>query len=113
MRVSSRVPLILTASIAMASAAHATECLSSASAVWAAHPRSHATWRLQLPGHIGEKCWFAASKSKVTGADDSRDADREISPVGVRGAPLPRSRLQDTVADTKRAPVAGVDASKD
>jgi hypothetical protein len=34
MRVSLYVPLILTALISMAAAAHTTECLSSASAVW-------------------------------------------------------------------------------
>jgi hypothetical protein len=41
---------------AMTSTAHA-ECLSSAGAVWNAHPGSHATWR--LAGHQGTKCWFA------------------------------------------------------
>jgi hypothetical protein len=53
MRVSPQIPfiliLIITAFIAIASSTHAMECLSSASAVWAAHPGSHATWRLQLP----------------------------------------------------------------
>jgi hypothetical protein len=44
--------------IAMTSTAHA-ECLSSAGAVWNAHPGSHATWRLRLAGHEGTKCWFA------------------------------------------------------
>ena len=117
MRVSPRVPFILTAFIAAMLAtqlmpAH-SECLSSAEAVWKAHPGSHATWRLHLPGHEGEKCWFGTSKSKVTGADDSRGADREIRPVGATGAPLPRPRSQDALADTNRAPMTGADDSKD
>jgi len=49
-------------SLGICSAGHA-ECLSSAKAVWAAHPGSHATWRLRLPGHEGTKCWFAKSST--------------------------------------------------
>ena len=108
MRVSLRVLLILTAFIAMASAAHATECLSSASAVWAAHPRSHATWRLRLPGHEGEKCWFTSpSESKVKHADVSRGAAHEITTVSAKFVPVPRPRSQDTLADTERTPLPG------
>jgi len=110
MRVSPRIPFIfiLTAFIAIASAAHATECLSSASAVWAAHPGSHATWRLQLPGHIGEKCWFASSsKNKVRNAGASRDAGHEIRTVNATAVPLPRPRSQDTLAARERAPLPG------
>jgi hypothetical protein len=59
-------PLILTAFIAMTLSAHA-ECLSSAGAVWNAHPGSHATWRLRLAGHQGTKCWFARG-SKIAEA---------------------------------------------
>src|SRR5215467_10312204 len=110
MRVSLRVLLILTAFIAMASAAHATECLSSASAVWAAHPGSHATWRLRLPGHEGEKCWFTSpSESKVKHADVSRDAAHETTTVSAKFVPVPRPRLQDTLAETDRAPLRGAD----
>jgi hypothetical protein len=50
--------------IAMTSTARA-ECLSSAGAVWNAHPGSHATWRLQLAGHQGTKCWFARNPKIV------------------------------------------------
>jgi hypothetical protein len=63
-----RIPLVLAVFIATAPTAHA-ECLSSAEAVWAAHPGSHAMWRLRLPGHIGEKCWYAASKSPAMQTD--------------------------------------------
>lgn len=112
MRVFPRVPLILIAGalIAMASAAHATECLSSAKAVWAAHPGSHATWRLQLPGHIGEKCWFASSgESKVKHVEAARDAAHEARPVRAIAVPLPRPRSQDTLAADERAPLPASD----
>src|SRR5258706_5007349 len=80
-----RVPLIFAAFIGMASTAHAVECLSSASAVWNAHPGSHATWRLRLPGHEGTKCWFANSSTNLSaprvrqdGVVDSRRAERRL-----------------------------------
>jgi hypothetical protein len=103
MRVSPRVPFILTACIAMASAAQATECLSSASAVWAAHPGSHATWSLRLPGHEGTKCWFASSREgEETRVGVSKDAAHESS---AKFVPAPRPRSQDTPADDERAPL--------
>jgi len=97
-----RVPLVLTVFIAMASTAHA-ECLSSAEAVWAAHPGSHAMWRLRLPGHIGEKCWYAASKAMQT--DARKDGGDEIAAVDAIAVPRPRPRLQDTLAETADAPL--------
>jgi hypothetical protein len=97
-----RVPLVLTVFIAMASTAHA-ECLSSAEAVWAAHPGSHAMWRLRLPGHIGEKCWYAASKAMQT--DARKDGGDEIAAVDAIAVPRPRPRLQDTMAETADAPL--------
>ena len=99
-----RVPLVLAVFIATASTAHA-ECLSSAEAVWAAHPGSHAMWRLRLPGHIGEKCWYAGSKSKAMQTDAPRDIGDEIAPVSAITIPRPRPRLQDTLAETERAPL--------
>ena len=42
-----------------------SECLSSASAVLAAHPGSHAMWRLRMPGHVGEKCWYAENLTNL------------------------------------------------
>jgi hypothetical protein len=110
MRVSPRIPfiLILTAFIASASAVHATECLSSASVVWAAHPGSHAIWRLRLPGHIGEKCWFASSsKNQVKHANASRNAGHEIRPVNATAVPLPRPRSQDALAAIEPVPSPG------
>ena len=99
-----RVPLVLTVFIATASTAHA-ECLSSAEAVWAAHPGPHAMWRLRLPGHIGEKCWYAASKSTAMQTDAPREVGDEIAPVSAITIPRPRPRLQDTLAETERAPL--------
>jgi hypothetical protein len=77
--------LALAAFVATASTAHAVECLSSASAVWNAHPGSHATWRLRLAGHEGTKCWFERSSTNL---------------------PAPRVR-QDRVVDSPRGTVHG------
>jgi hypothetical protein len=79
------------------------DCLSSASAVWAAHPGSHAAWRLPLKGHEGEKCWFTASRSKAH-ADASRDTGHEIGSMVATAVPLPRSRSQNTLSATERRP---------
>ena len=130
MRVSTYVPPILTAFIAMASAAPATECLSSASAVWAAHPGSHATWRLRLPGHEGTKCWFATGSRELAAArvrqvaDSLRggvyeEADRravgptirasseaKASAVDAPGERVARSTSQDTLLPTDRGPLS-------
>ena len=96
-----RVPLVVAVFIATASTAHA-ECLSSAEAVWAAHPGSHAMWRLRLPGHIGEKCWYAGSKNKAMQTDPPRDEGDEVAAIAV---PRPRPQLQSTLAETERAPL--------
>ena len=112
MRVPQRVPLILTVSIAIASSAQA-ECPSSAESVLAAHPGSRAVWTRRLPGHVGEKCWFATSaEAKVIQPDDSRDDARQFGPVRTE-PPLPRPRSRDTMTATEHAPVTGADSSKD
>jgi hypothetical protein len=103
MRVPQRVALILTVFIAIASSADA-ECLSSAESVLAAHQGSHAVWTRRLPGHVGEKCWFASSaETKVIHADDSTDDARQIGPVSAQEAPLPRPRSRDATPLTERA----------
>jgi hypothetical protein len=113
MRVPQRIPLILTAFIAIASSADA-QCLSSAESVLAAHHGSHAVWTRRLPGHVGEKCWFASSaETKVIHADDSREDARQNRPVSAQEAPLPRPRSQDTTTATERAPVTDADDSRD
>ncbi len=99
-----RVPLVLAVFIATASTAHA-ECLSSAEAVWAAHPGSHAMWRLRLPGHIGEKCWYAASKSPAMQTDAPRDAGYEIGPLSAIAVPRPRPRSQNDPTDSESEPL--------
>jgi hypothetical protein len=111
MPVAQRVPLILTTFITIASSADA-ECLSSAESVLAAHPGSHAVWTRRLPGHTGEKCWFASSdETKVIPADDSKDDARQIRSMSAEGTPLPRPRSQGAPAATERAPVTGADDS--
>jgi hypothetical protein len=110
MRVAQRILLVLTAFIAIVSSADA-QCLSSAESVLAAHHGSHAVWTRRLPGHVGEKCWFASSaETKVIHEDDSRDDARQIRPVSAQEAPLPRPRLQDTTTPTERT---GADDSRD
>jgi hypothetical protein len=99
-----RIPVVLAVFIATASTAHA-ECLSSAEAVWAAHPGSHAMWRLRLPGHIGEKCWYAPSKSEEMQTDAPRNVGSEIAPVSAIAVPRSRPQLQSTLAETERAPL--------
>ena len=98
-----RVPLVLAVFIATASTAHA-ECLSSAEAVWAAHPGSHAMWRLRMPGHIGEKCWYAPSKSEEMQTDVPRNVGSEIAPVSAIAVPRPRPRSQNGPTDSEREP---------
>jgi hypothetical protein len=110
MRVPQRVPLILTGFIAIASSAEA-ECFSSAESVLAAQPGSHAVWTRRLPGHVGEKCWFATSpQTKVIHADDSKDDGHQIRPGSAEEAPLPRPRSQDTTTATERSPVTADDS---
>ena len=61
-------------------------------------------WRLRLPGHIGEKCWYAASKNKAMQIDAPRDVGDEIASVSAITIPRPRPRL-DTLAETELAPL--------
>jgi hypothetical protein len=108
MRVSPYLPLILTALAAMASAAHTTECLSSASAVWAAHPGSHATWRLRLPGHEGKKCWFARGSTDLTAPRVRQDA-------ALRGAVYGKADgriVGQTILASSQATASTVDAGE-
>jgi hypothetical protein len=99
-----RVPVVLAVFITTTSTAHA-ECLSSAEAVWAAHPKSHAMWRLRMPGHIGEKCWYAPSESEEMQTVVPRNVGSEIAHVSAIAVPRPRPQLQDTLAETERAPL--------
>src|SRR5258707_5619376 len=94
--------VFIAAMLAALSVPARSECLSSASAVWNAHPGSHATWRLRLPGHEGEKCWFAAH------AGASRDAAHEIRSPSATAVPLPRPRSLDTLAADERRPLPAV-----
>jgi hypothetical protein len=78
--------VLLTAALlaALSAPARSSECLPSADAVWNAHPGSHATWRLRLPGHEGTKCWYARGSAnrhtptirEAPAADSSRGVVR-------------------------------------
>jgi hypothetical protein len=57
--------LLIAAVLAALSVPARSECLSSASAVWAVHPGSHPNWRLRLPGHVGKKCWYAKNSTNL------------------------------------------------
>ena len=107
MRVSPCVPLILTALFATASTADTTECLSSASAVWAVHPGSHATWRLRLPGHEGTKCWFARGSTDLSAARVRQIAD---SPRGAVYGEADRRTVGQTIRASSQARASAVDA---
>jgi hypothetical protein len=120
-----RPPLILTAFIGLiscfgkSSVAHA-ECLPSAKAVWAAHPGSHATWRLRLPGHEGVKCWFVRGSTNLPASRARHDLDgesrrgtiRRAADQRTKGASAvngsderpARSESQDTLPPHQRAP---------
>jgi hypothetical protein len=76
------------------------ECLSSADAVWAAHPGSHATWRLRLPGHEGVKCWFAAGRGKAMDAAAARDTILENN-LNAIPLPLPRPGSGDALTSDR------------
>ena len=107
MRVSLYVPLILAALISMASAAHTTECLSSASAVWAAHPGSHATWRLRLPGREGTKCWFAKGSRDLSAPRVRQVAD---SPRRAVYEEADHRTLEPTIGASSQVKASAVDA---
>jgi hypothetical protein len=113
-------PLILTAFIGVMScfvgcSAAQAECLSSANAVWNAHPGSHATWRLRLPGHEGEKCWFARGSTNITLLRVKsrvvdfrrRRTDAEAAPQTdgqTNGAGSPVKASQETSVSNERGP---------
>src|SRR5258708_5465626 len=69
--------LFIAAMLAALSLPARSECLPSAEAVWASHPGSHATWRLRLPGHEGQKCWFerGSTSPPVPRIRQEREAD--------------------------------------
>src|SRR5215470_11993875 len=103
--------ILIAAILAALSVPAHSECLRSADAVWKAHPGSHATWRLRLPGHEGTKCWFArGSTSRQT--PSIREAPVADSPRGVAKASAvdrpdespARSDSQESVPPPTRQP---------
>jgi len=119
-----RVPLIAAMLVALSAPAR-SECLPSAEAVWSANPGSHATWRMQLPGREGTKCWFARGSTnqeaprvrQVVDSPRGSEADRRTdgqmkgasspakpSTVDQPGEMPARSESQQTVPLRSRAP---------
>jgi len=119
-----RVPLIA-AMLAALSIPARSECLPSAEAVWDVHPGSHATWRLRLPGHEGERCWLARGSTNLQpprirqvadsprGTEAERRTDgqtkRPSSQVKASAAARPdespaRLKSQETLTPTERGP---------
>jgi hypothetical protein len=93
------------------STAHA-ECLSSANAVWAAHPGAHATWRLRLPGHEGVKCWFARGGGTKIEDYATRDSVRGVDLLNAIPLPSPRPGFQDARGGTDRASLPTLSAGE-
>ena len=103
--------LLIAAMLAALSVPARSECLRSADAVWNAHPGSHATWRLRLPGHEGTKCWFARGSTNLH-TPSVREAPVADSPRGAARASAAdrpderpaRSNSQETVPPSTREP---------
>jgi len=111
-----RVLLIATMLAALSVPAR-SECLPGAEAVWTAHPGSHATWRLRLPGHEGEKCWFARGATNLPAprirqgreADPRTDGRTKLPNGHASAADRPAERparleSQEVVPPDKRGP---------
>jgi hypothetical protein len=97
---------LIAAILAASSVPARSECLSSASAVWALHPGSHPNWRLQLPGHVGEKCWYAKNSTNLPAAraqqveDSPRrpEVDRRTDGQSGQAKALAADQLNETPA---------------
>jgi hypothetical protein len=63
--------LLTIAILAALPASARSECLSSASAVWAVHPGTHPKWTLRPPGRVGKKCWYAKNSIHERRVQDS------------------------------------------
>src|SRR5229473_3487421 len=109
--------LLIAAMLAALSVPARSECLPSAEAVWNAHPGSHATWRLRLPGHEGTKCWFArgSTNQPAPRIRPKREAgprtDGQTKPPSGRASAADRAderparfESQETVPPHKRGP---------
>jgi hypothetical protein len=81
--------------IGLAGKAWGAECLHSAAAVRAEHPGAWSSWSQRVPGHAGEKCYFA-SERKVVHASLVRASKHTPSytaapaPSASVGVPFPR-----------------------
>jgi len=89
-----RVLLIAALLAALSLPAH-SECLPSAEAVWNTHPGSHATWRLRLPGHEGEKCWFARGPTTLPAPRIRQEREADQRTDGQTKRPTSRALAAD------------------
>ncbi len=86
------------------------QCLSSADAVWAAHPGSHAVWTLRLPGHEGEKCWLARDSTNLPAPRVRKDGVVN-SPRGAEADPRTDGQTKRASSQAKASAVDGLDQS--
>src|SRR5260221_6685051 len=82
--------LLIAAILAALSLPARSECLSSASAVWAVHPGSHPNWRLRLPGHVSEKCWYAKNSTNLPAPQVQERRGQEFPRGTQHGPPAER-----------------------
>lgn len=82
--------------------------MSSADAVWAAHPGSHAVWTLRLPGHEGEKCWLLRDSTNLP-APRVRNDGVVNSPRGAEADPRTDGQTKRASSQAKASAVDRVD----
>jgi hypothetical protein len=103
--------VVMTGCVGKYTSAHA-ECLSSANAVWAAHPGAHAVWRLRLPGHEGVKCWFARGSGTMIEDYAARGHSREADLLNAIPLPPARPSFQNNQVDIGQAPLLAFPAGE-
>jgi hypothetical protein len=103
-----RVPLIAAMLVALSVPAR-SECLPTAEAVWNAHPGSHATWRLRLPGHEGTKCWFPKGSTNPQAPRIRQVVD---SPRETEADQRTDGQTKGASSDVKASAAAGPDESQ-
>jgi hypothetical protein len=101
--------LLIAAILAALSLPARSECLSSASAVWAVHPGSHPNWRLRLPGHVGEKCWYAKNSTNLPAPRAQQVVDSPRRPEVDRQTD---GQAQQASSPVKASAAAGPDESQ-
>jgi hypothetical protein len=96
--------LLIAAILAAPSVSARSECLSSANAVRAVHPGSHPNWRLRLPGHVGERCWYAKNSTNPPAAQ-AQERRVQYSPRRTESDPRADGQTKRVTSEAK-APAA-------